>query len=247
MIVRVLLYVLIILVHFNVSAALAQNRGSDRFNSDTGYEDAVLPRSLSTSVIIDDDDQQPNEPNITEIKFLKFPPLNSLGERVDRLILGIEKDIPPEYDHYGYEIRRYMARVGNIKIFSDKDFLEQQIKNVKKARIIGDYWKRKIDKEMMEIEEILAKDQDVHLRIRTSYRQNKATIRTFLIVLKSWIDANERLLKLIQEDPSIYEVIYPEIIIFNSKSRLAYYNSMLIKQQKLIELQDFRPFEMMMY
>src|SRR4051812_43914435 len=48
----------------------------------------------------------PIEPNFIPVKFLKTTPPKTLQERIDRLVEGIKIDTPPEYDYYGYEIRR---------------------------------------------------------------------------------------------------------------------------------------------
>lgn len=215
-------------------------------NPDASFEPPVRPELLSTSILVDNDEIVPVEPNIGEVKFLKYPPVNSIEERVDRLVQGVKQSIPPEYDHYGYEIRRYMAYVGNLKIYEDDDFLIEQIKNVRKAKIIAEYWEKALNQEIKELEEILSQD-DASLSARTVLRQNKATLRTFIVVLKSWIEANERLLMFNFDNPRTFVVEYPEIIISDAKSRIAFYNLMAFKQVKLEELQRFGPWEIMVH
>ena len=89
------------------------------------------------------------EPFFKKVTMMKLDPPLSVRERVDRLLYGINTDVPPEYDHYGYEIRRYMTDVGNIKIFDGPEFLVKQIKNVRKARVIAEYWKKHINNEVL--------------------------------------------------------------------------------------------------
>lgn len=215
--------------------------------TDSGYEPVFEPRLTNTSVIIDEDDREPMEPNIAPTRFLKYPPVSSLGERVGRLVYGISTDIRPEHDHYGYEIRRYMSEVGNMKIFSDPDFLGEQIKNVRKARVIAEYWKKSINKEILDIQEVMDADSAIDLRVRTNFKQNKVAAQTFLISLKAWIDANERLLMTVLKNPGIYEVEYPEILIVVPTTRITFYNLYATKQAKLKDMHQYQPFGLMVY
>lgn len=216
-------------------------------DADASYEPVFMPILGQTSVIIDADDVVPREPNISQTRFLKYPPVTSLEERVDRLIYGIETDIRPEMDHYGYEIRRYMARVGNIEVFDDPEFLAKQINNVKKARIIADYWKKYTEKEVAEIEAIFDADDKIDLRVRTAFKQNRVTAQTFMISLKSWIDSNERLLMHIHQKPGLYEVDYPEVLIVVPTVRLDFYNYFVVRQSRLKDIQQYQPFALMVY
>ena len=132
----------------------AQQRGKQAGYVKAGYEIIVMPKLESMWVEIDDDQEEPNEPNIGAVDFHRLPDVNGIQGRVDRLINGITRDIPPEYDHYGYEIRRYMASVGNIKVYEDEEFIKQQIKNVRKAAVIADFWRESLEKEIAAIEKI---------------------------------------------------------------------------------------------
>ncbi len=217
-------------------------------NVDAGYDHVVMPELFSTSVLIDDDENPPIEPNIVEVKFLKLPGINGDTERVDRLIQGIKKDMPPEYDHYGHEIRRYMAGVGNIKIFKDEEYLIQQIKNVRKAEVIADFWGKHLNNEISELEKIINDNKNTTFSVRTAFKQNKVTAKTFLISLKGWIDKNKIfLMGVLNNDPEIYEILYPEIIIKSSQDRLDLYNNLTARQIKLKEIKAYQPFAMMVY
>ncbi len=243
-----------ILFYFLMSAAFvmpndlyAQNK-SQRINADSSYDKVVMPEIFSSSVLIDDDEKQPIEPNVAKVKFLGMPDVRGKQERVDRLIQGIKKDLPPEYDHYGYEIRRYMARVGNLKIFEDEEYLKQQIKNVKKAKIIANFWKELLENEVKAIGDIVENDESVTFAVRTAFKQNKLTTRTFMISLHSWIDANETfLLHIFNSPPNTYEILYPEVIIKEANLRLDFYNKLNARQIKLKEIRSYQLFAMMVY
>lgn len=228
----------------NIPVALSK---SSQFNASGGYEEVFMPVMSSNSIIIDDDDLPPNEPNLSKTKFFKYPPVSSLGERVERLIYGIKVDVKPELDHYGYEIRRYMTHVGNIHIYDDNEFLNKQIVNVKKARVIVDFWKEHLEKEINEIESIIDNDSLVELRVRTVFKQNRFAVQTFLNILSSWIDSNERLLQAVKKEPSIFEVKYPELEIVIPTSRVNFFNLYSKRQAKLKDLRKYNPFAMMVY
>ena len=217
-------------------------------DADTSYEAVFMPELFSTSVVIDGDDEPPVEPNITKVEFLKPPEVSDVRNRVDALLHGVTKDIPPEFDHYGYEIRRYMARSSNMKVFEDEEYIKQQIKNVRKARVIADFWRKSLEEEISALEEIIENDDgSVAFAVRTAFKQNKITITTFLISLQSWIDANEQLLLFIFNNPDLFEIYYPEIIIQSTADNLSFYNLLLVRQIKLKEIKAYRTFEMMVY
>lgn len=224
----------------------ARNMFEVETDADSGYEEVFLPKLFPSSVVIDDDDAWPDEPNLGQVTFLKLPPLSGLSERVDRLIQGVTKDIAPEFDHYGYEIRRYMATVGNKDIYEDREYLFEQLKNVRKASVIADYWKKALEEEMVAIEKIVDEDPSVSFADRTAFKQNSITVKTFLIVLRGWLDSNERFLVHVLENPNVYEIFYPEIVI-NAKSRVDFYNRFNLKQAKLKDIKEYMPFAMMVY
>ncbi len=244
--VNIFIYALVVSLFFIPRYGYAQNQGPIDAGSD--YEAVFMPQLFATSVTIDDDDEYPIEPNIQGVDFLKLPSVSSLDERVERLVQGISVDIPPEYDHYGYEIRRYMAHVGHPKIHQDgeDDFLIEQIKNVRKASVIAKYWKKHIEGEISEMKELVEKE-GIPFSTKTAYKQNAVTVKTFLISLVSWIDANERLLMYVFDNPGVYEVYYPEIIFVKPTLRIEYFNLVTHRAQKLKEMQVYQPFAIMVY
>ena len=244
---RLIIFVLTAFLCAGVSGKSTYAANAGFSTTESGYEPVVEPRLTNTSVVLDNDEYPPIEPNIAPTRFLKYPPVVSLGERVDRLVYGINTDIRPEHDHYGYEIRRYMSSVGNVKIFDEPEFLVEQIKNVRKAGVIAEYWKKSINNEIIEIQEIMDADSSIDLRVRTAFKQHKIAAQTFLISLKSWIDANERVLLEVHKNPGIYEIEYPEILIVVPTTRVNFYNLYATKQAKLKDIQQYQPFALMVY
>lgn len=211
-----------------------------------GYDKVIDPKLKDGSVLIDTDTVPPKEPNMIETKFLVQPPPRGLLERINRLIDGVDRDIPPEYDQYGYEIRRYMSRIGNLKVYTDQDYLVEQIKNVRKARIILRYWQESIEKEVKEIEvEIEANDSAS--TFWTVFKQNKAITRSFMIDAQGWIDSNERLLLNIWDTQGFVQVDYPEIIFIRPGERIDFFNLLQTRQFKLREIKKYQSFAMMVY
>ncbi len=248
---RVLLFVLAFICAFAMltQSSVVYAQGSDDMipDLDSGYDPVVMPSLFSTSVVVDDDDEEPIEPNLGKVSFRRVPAYNNLDQRVDALIHGINKDLAPEFDHYGYEVRRYMARSGNAKIYTDQEYLIQQIKNIRKARVIVTFWKKHLDKEIGEIDRIINADETTAFATRTAFKQNKAIVTTFMIILTAWVDSNEQFLMKIYEDPLLYELYYPEVIIQATQSRVSFYNALVVRQTKLKELREYHPFTMMVY
>lgn len=206
-----------------------------------------MPELSDSSVIIDDDNIPPEEPNLLQVKFMRLDPPSGMTDRVTRIVYGITKDIPPEYDHYGYEIRRYMASCGNARIYEDDAFLETQIKNVRKAKVIQTYWADFIRSESEEIEKIMESDKMVTSVERAAFRNNRADARAFMIALQGWIDSNEKLLQAIYDLNNYYELSYPEVIFLRPYERIDYYNALQVRQAKLMEIQKYQPFSIMVY
>ncbi len=214
---------------------------------DTRYEPVIMPVLKQNSVFIDDDAVLPSEPNIPVVKFMRIPEPRGYVEEVNALMFGITTDIQPEHDHYGHEIRRYMMQVGGLGVYEDRSFLIEQIKNVRKARVIANYWKKDLEAKISEIEKSHEGNNEVPLSVRTAFKQNSLAVKTFLIVLQSWIDANERVLMFVYNNPAILDIDYPEIIIYATQERLDFYNIYSNRQTKLKDMRGYHPFEMMVY
>ncbi|MAF97743.1 MAG: hypothetical protein CMH26_03825 [Micavibrio sp.] len=189
------------------------------------------------------------EPFFKKVTMMKLDPPLSVRERVDRLLYGINTDVPPEYDHYGYEIRRYMSTVGNPKGITDPQYLETQLKNIKSALIILEYWGKALEKEIDEIEAVIQERGDTG-STRSTFRYNRALVKAFLVETRSWIENNRMLLEMLQDlGPKGYS--YNEengYIGFLNKEDLqqfvAIYES---KMKALRQMRDYLPFQMMIY
>lgn len=211
-----------------------------------GYDLVFMPTMKDNIITIDSDNHPPNEPNIIPVTFLQDTPPRGLLDRINRLIHGIDVDIPPEYDQFGYEIRRYMSHVGNMKIYTDEKFLIEQIKNTRKARVIVRFWQQHLEKEIEEIEKQVA-DEDSSSSVWTALKQNRQTTRTFVIDLQGWVDANERLLMNIFDTFGYIQVEYPELIFLRPHERIDFFNLLQTRQAKLNAIKKYQAFALMAY
>lgn len=205
------------------------------------------PELKEKSVVVGSDDVKPEVPNILKAKFLTLPPVSNTEQRIEKLLQGITMDIPPEYDHYGYEIRRYMANVGRVEIYENKDRLIEELTNARKAQVIVDYWQKALNKEFEFIDAQVAANSIAQPAI-VMYKQNRSTVRSFMLTLKGWVDANERVLSFLLDKYGEYESYYPEIIFkVQSGDVVDFYNSVLLKQTKLKMIRQYPPFSLMVY
>ncbi len=230
------------LVAGQTEAANAKKKNRDA----QGYDLVFMPTMKDNVITIDNDSIPPNEPNIVPVTFLQDTPPRGLLDRVNRMVHGITVDIPPEYDQYGYEIRRYMSHVGNVKIYTDEEFLIEQIRNTRKARVIVRFWQQHLEKEVEEIEKLVA-EQDSSSSVWTALKQNRQVTRTFVIDLQGWVDSNERLLMNILDTFSYVQLDYPELIFLRPHERIEFFNLYQTRQAKLNAIKKYQAFALMSY
>ncbi len=190
--------------------------------------------------------QPPNEPNIPQIKFHQIPPSGSLQERIDRLVEGMTVDIPPEYDHFGYELRRYMATVGNAEIYANAERRALEIKNVKTARIIFDYWIADVRKKMSQISKDI-EAQNAPSDVRTSFKYNTGVVNAFQMECQIWLDKNKDLLQFLEENKDQY-VYKPPHLNFKEMEALNAFASLYdVRAKARAEINKYPTFSMMVY
>lgn len=190
-----------------------------------------------------------NEPYFRKVKFSKLEPAMSLEERVDRLLYGIYTDVPPEYDHYGYELRRYMAAIGSVDVYLSEKSVDGQLQNIKNANIIIDYWEKAINKEIDDIEEKIEQRND-SVALRTRFKYNRGVVKAFMIEARSWIRANQRILEYMKEvgDRNYKVSQKTQILSFKTEEGLEGYAKLYKeKMPTLMEMRSYMPFRMMVY
>ncbi len=163
----------------------------------------------------------PAEPDYPVVKYLKPAPPASLRERVDRLLYGIKVDVPPEYDHYGYEIRRYMAHIAGPEVLGNSTRLEQELKNIGRAKIVHKYWRQELQKEAGEIQKIIDENPSAS-DARTMFKYNSGVVNAFLAESDVWLEKNEILLKFLLDRQDYYTYKDPNFKFDKNEDRLEF-------------------------
>ena len=190
--------------------------------------------------------EPPSDPLVPKVKFLKLDPPATMQERVDRLIQGIKIDIPPEYDHFGYEIRRYMASAGNEAIYKDRKRLEAELLNVQNARIVFSYWMVELRKEIQIIEAELEAKKD-YSTTRSTLNYNRGIVDAFQIEAQSWLANNEELLKFLVENPGTYKLDKSRLVFQEAEAMQAFAALFKAREESRAHVNEYQPFSMMLY
>lgn len=190
---------------------------------------------------------RPDEPVFEKITFLKLEPPRTLSERVDALIQGMYVDIPPEYDHYGYEVRRYMAAVAGPEILGSPEKLKEQIKNTKRAEIVLKYWRQDVQEEISAIEAEI-EQSNAPSSIRSSFKYHRGVAEAFFVEAGNWIYQNRAMLKYLQEiGPGAYELDEYSLSFSSQKDLQKFAGLYKAREAALERIQDYTPFRMMVY
>lgn len=190
--------------------------------------------------------EEPVEPPYKKITFLKQDPPRYVGERVERLLHGVEVDIPPEYDYYGYEIRRYMKSILTPSELQDSIKLTESIADAKRARIIMEYWQRELNSEMKILDEIIS-SQDVTSRVRTTFRYNETKVSSFIPEMFGWIDRNIDFLEFLQENRGQIFVRYPLYAVPEYEVRMEFLKLYNLREEARKRIIKYSPFRAMVY
>ncbi len=188
----------------------------------------------------------PIDPLFPPVTYLKKIPSKTLQHRIESLVHGITMDTPPEYDYYGYEIRRYMVSIGNINIFDNKKAINGQISNIENAFIVMRYWREDLDKNIKEIEHII-NEENKSSSERSHFRYKKSVVSAFMIECQQWLYHNKIWLEYLIEIDGEYRFYDPEFSFDNAKQKkkfIALYN---VKEAARAEINQYMPFRMMIY
>ncbi|MFP4313376.1 MAG: hypothetical protein ACLFR0_03520 [Alphaproteobacteria bacterium] len=180
------------------------------------------------------------------MKFFKQPPPRTLSERIDRLIHGIYIDIPPKYDHYGYEIRRHMKSILTPHDLHDPLMMPEKIRNAKTARIILDYWKKELSLEMKAIQKEID-EGEFSSGIKTTFRYNQRIVNTFLPEAYEWVDSNIEFLEYLNEIRGDFYINYPLYQVPVQSQREKVKELYKTRQKALKKIIKYTPFRAMIY
>lgn len=188
----------------------------------------------------------PVEPNIQKVKYLMPNPTTTLRERVDRLLYGIKVDLPPEYDHYGYEIRRYMAHVAGPEVLGNEARLKEELNNIANAKIVYKYWREDILKQIDAIEKEIA-EKNVSGDIHSSFKFNSGVASAFLSECQVWLNRNENMLKFLLENQDNYDYHMPEFNFYTSDDREKFADLYISSQEARKVMNRYVSFATMVY
>jgi hypothetical protein len=187
-------------------------------------------------------------PNLPQIQFYKMDVPNTLSSRIEALTHGITVLLPPEYDIHGYELRRYMATIGTPEVFASRKHLKEAIMNTKRAKIVIDYWKKALYKEMAAIEDMIEDPKrDVDGSTRTNFKFAKAKVNAFIVESQSWVKNNQDALELLYASPRGYYYQYPAFNFEDEMLMNEFVKLFRAKQKALGHMHKYPPFREMIY
>ena len=187
------------------------------------------------------------EPTIPQIQFYKAEEAHTLGQRVDKLLHGVTVILPPQYDMYGYEIRRYMSSIAGEEVLSDPHRLAKEVANSQRAEIILEHWDKIIRAEIKEIETILETDETVDPTMRNNFKFKSGKAKAFLIEADSWISNNKKMLEMLFDARNKYEYIEPRINFASEEDAKKFLNLFRARQKSLEIMHEYPPFRAMIY
>jgi len=192
-------------------------------------------------------EERQSEPVFPKVTYFQLEPPRDLADRIDRLVYGIKTDVPPEYDMYGYEIRRYMAVIGGPKVLVSPQNMKGQLRNIKSAQIVLKYWRDAIKKEVAamtaDIDKLGASSEE-----RAKLRQNTSTEELFFNQAEVWLDKNRKLHEfLLKIGPERYSYEMGTIYFDEENDFKDYADLYVAREQMLMQIRGYTPFRDMVY
>lgn len=189
----------------------------------------------------------PLEPSVPKITYKQITPPASLQQQLDNIIMGVTVLLPPEFDHYGYEMRRYMANVGNPEIYADPERLKQEKQNIDNAEIVFTYWMSDLQKQMQAIEKALDEQDSSSGSLRSSYNYNRGIVAAFRIEAESWLESNAAFLDFLIENSDIYTYEKQKIKFTRSEAMDAFATLYDVRARARKQINKYQPFTFVVY
>lgn len=188
-----------------------------------------------------------SDPVFEAVRYLKQLPPETRRERIERLVHGVSIDLPPEYDYYGYEIRRFMASVGGPMVLASQNNISGQLQNINTAQKIAHEWQVEVMTEVKNIEDSFEEKEPTSSE-RGLFKFNKGTVIAFFVELNSWLNNNERALSFLRDVGEEGFTFEDPVFRFASNRDLKRFQNIYKAQyQSLVQLHKYPPFRMMMY
>jgi len=189
----------------------------------------------------------PAEPRIDPVTFLQPEPPASLSRRVEALVHGINTDIPPEFDHYGYEIRRYMAHIGGPEVYKDAQAQEKALADIGRAEIILRYWREALSKEIDGVGKAIEEGGAGTRPLKTKFKYNSGVVKAFFTEAQNWIDNNKALVEFLSQRHGHYKFKYPYITFFDARDMRTFAALLTAREKSRQQVAEYLPFGIMVY
>ncbi len=197
---RIILAILVLLCMGAASSSFAQRHAGKSVS-------LHVLRGLASVIEVNNNEGEvpplPKGEVFPEIEHVDAAPPRSLQVRVDNMVSGILLDIPPEYDRYGYEIRRFMARIEDPEVYVDADRRLEELGNIAQAQMTLRAWQGAMGEERITIDGLI-EERGATSSVYRSLKYNQSVIDAFLVELKAWLDYNQALLELLHESSHEY-------------------------------------------
>jgi hypothetical protein len=188
----------------------------------------------------------PTEPDFPKVKFVTFDAPYHLQGRAESLVHGITIGLPPEYDHYGYEIRRYMQSVGNFQIYTDPAYLQEQLKRVYKAQVVYKYWKEKMINDIAQLEEDVQRE-NASSKTRSTLKLNASMVSSFMTELENWLRANQDFLEFLVRTNGLYKLEESTLAFKDPADRAFFVTLYGARKNARQHIVKYLPFRAMVY
>jgi len=187
------------------------------------------------------------EPSFPQIQFYEYPEPSILTAQIETLLHGITVSLPPKYDMYGYELRRYMSEVAGVEVMVSQKRLAEEVANTKRAKIILEHWGKNIMANIDALGTIIEADDNIDPAARTSYKYYSGRAKAFILEANSWVDNNQAVLELLFEISRQYEYRDPYINFVSQKDLNNFARLFRAREKSLRIMQEYPPFRMMIY
>lgn len=189
----------------------------------------------------------PVEPTVPKVTFYEFDSPQHVQGRIDSLLHGIKITLPPEYDHYGYEIRRYMNSVGRIAIYSNRYAMEEEIVNIEKAWVVFRYWREALLAELDSLDAAIKADDTATSKVKTMFTVNETIVKAFIIEMQAWLNANQELLLFLAENRKDYTFEQGNFIFKSTAMARQFINLFSTRERAKLQMREYDPFGKIVY
>lgn len=165
-------------------------------------------------------------------KYERIPSFDDMDKEVDRILLGITKQVNSRFDPYGNEIRRHMERVGSVDIMLQVTAREKQYEQVQITRQILQNWKTHMGGEIISVEKrIEAAPKSERERLYIKLDDNLKVVANFYQLMDLWTKANLDILTFLQLSQDEFDPIKPMQGFKNPETQDTF-NTLLKKRNK---------------